>query len=177
MSKHTPQLYRLKNQGTTLLELLIYITIVSFVLLGTSALFISLSKAKGLADALNVVNTNARFTQNIIAKDLRSASAITTPVLPGSTTGTLVMVIGGDTITYDVMGAQLRRTRNADMPEIITTPNVLVENPLFLRLGNTNTVLGKTTTTVQFGMTVTFNSTSPDYVFTTRSTTTVALLN
>lgn len=163
------------QRGTTLLELLIYISVLSFIVLAIASLFISLSKAKGLADALNVVNTNMRFVQNIITRDLKSATSVSTPLLPGTNATSLEMLVGADVITYEVVSAQLRRTVNANPPEIISTPNVLIESPLFVRLGNTNTILGITTTTIQFGMTVTFNSSSPDHNYTTRSTTTAAL--
>lgn len=172
-----PFLHRIHHgqRGTTLLELLIYISVLSFVVLSIASLFISLSKAKGLADALNVVNTNMRFAQNIITRDLKSATAVNTPSLPGTDANTLEVVVNGDTIVYDVVSAQLRRTLNTNPAEIISTPNVLVENPLFIRLDNVNTVLGRTTTTIQFGMTISYNSSSPDYAYATRSTTTAAI--
>lgn len=157
------------------MELLIYIAILSVILLVISSAFISISKTGGSVDARTEVNSNTRFASNRIIQDIKSASAVSVPVIVGGTATTLELTVSGDTILYDVSGGQLRRKVNTGTPEPVTSNLVTVSSPIFTRLENYNSVFQATTTAIDINMTVTHVNTGSDYNYSSVINTTAAL--
>lgn len=147
----------------SLLELLLYIAILSGIMVVVSDAFISLSKGRGQAEARSEVNSAIRFATERIKQDIKSASAVSVPIL-GTPANTLNLTVGGLPIVYDMLGGVLRRTENGVTAS--TTGNfVSVETPIFTRLENYNSVLKATTTTIQTEMTFRYNSTGGDWIY------------
>lgn len=163
------------SRGVSLLELLIYIALLSVILLVISSAFISISKTGGSVDARTEVNSNARFASNKMIQDIKSASAVSVPTTVGATGSTLEITVSGDTILYDVSGGQLRRKVNAGTPEPITSNLITVSAPVFTRLENYNTVFQATTTTININMTITHSNTGSDYNYSSVINTTASL--
>ena len=161
--------------GVSLMELLIYIAILSVILLVISSAFISISKTGGSVDARTEVNSNTRFASNRIIQDIKSASAVSVPAVVGGTAATLELTVSGDTILYDISAGQLRRKVNTGTPEPVTSNLVTVSSPIFTRLENFNSVFQATTTTVDINMTVTHVNTGSDYNYSSVINTTAAL--
>ncbi len=161
------------SNGFSLLELLIYIAILSGLMVIISNTFVSLSKGRGQAQAKNEVNAAIRFATERIRQDAKGASAIVAPTLgtPGST---LQMTVGGVPITYDVLLGQLRRNDNGTMATTTGT-NVSVGAPTFTRLENYNTTLLATTTSIQVAMNFSYNASSTDWVYSAALRTTISL--
>lgn len=168
---------KLSNQkGFTLLELILYVGILVIVMVVVINIFTSLSKGNGNVEARTEVDSNLRYALEKINQDVRVATSVTTPATAGSTSATLVMTVGGATITYDVSGGQLRRQVNAGTPVAITPTTVTVATPTFTRLHNTNTVLSVTIVTIQSDLTVSTPTTgSPDKQYSQRKKSTAAL--
>lgn len=162
------------NRGISLLELLIYVAILSGLMLVVSDAFISLSKGRGQAEARSEVNSAMRFAAERIKQDIKNASAVLVPAfgLPGST---LSLSVSGSTILYDVANGVLRRKVDTSTPEAVTGGAVAVEAPLFTRLENYNTVLGATTTAIQIVLTMRYNASSTDWMYSDALQTTVTL--
>jgi hypothetical protein len=93
----------------------------------------------------------------------------------------LVLVIGADTITYDVYGGQLRRKINSNSPETITSDitevNATDEPLTFMRLENTNSIFSppKTTVSVEIAMKIKYKSESPDWQYNEKKVTAISL--
>lgn len=175
-----------KRRGVSLLELLIYIALLSIIMVIVSTSFISISKGKGKAEAQSEVNSAIRFSFERLTQDIKSATAVTTPSCTpsctadaNSTAATLVMTIGGQTVTYDLSGGELRRKVGTQALESITaSTTVNVTNARFTRLENANlipTSLSATTTSIRITLSMQHRSTSPDYQYTDSATTTVTL--
>ncbi len=162
-------------RGVSLMELLIYIALLSVILLVISSSFISISKTGGSVDARTEVNSNTRFASNRIIQDIKSASAVSVPAVVGGTAATLEITISGDTILYDVSAGQLRRKVNAGTPEPITSNLVTVSTPTFTRLENYNNILQATTTAIDIGMTISHANTGSDYNYSSVIDTTASL--
>lgn len=175
-----------KKRGVSLLELLIYIALLSIIMVIVSTSFISISKGKGKAEAQSEVNSAIRFSFERLTQDIKSASSATTPSCTPSCTAdgnssatTLVMIIGGQTVTYDLLEGELRRKVGTGAPESITastTVNVIAAR--FTRLENANLVptsLSATTTSIRIGLSMQHRSSSPDYQYSNSATTTVSL--
>lgn len=158
-------------RGMSLLELLLYIAILSGLMVIISDAFISLSKGRGQAEARSDVNSSIRFAAERIKQDIKNASAVSTPIL-GTSANTLNVTVGGVPVVYDVLGGVLRRTENS-VTASTTGSSVFVESPTFTRLENYNTALNATTTSMQVTMTMRYNSSSTDWTYSNSLRTTI----
>lgn len=161
--------------GFSLLELLVYLAILSGLMVIISDTYIELSKGRGRAEARNEVNAAIRFAAERIRQDVKAASAVVSPALgiPGST---LQMTVGGTPVTYDVLLGQLRRNDNGAMATT-TGANVFVDPPTFTRFENYSgtTLNNATTTAIQVMMTFHYNASSTDWTYSDSLRTTISL--
>ena len=162
------------KSGFSLLELLIYITILSILMVVISNSFISLSKGQGQTQARSEVDASIRFANELIRQDLKNASIVSVPTL-GVPSTSLTLTRGGVVIVYDVSGGILRRKEGLATPVNVTDLNITVSNPTFTRIENTNTVFNKTNIAIKIFMTFSYNSTSSDWTYSTSLQNTVSL--
>lgn len=162
------------SRGASLLELIIYIAIVSFIMVIVSSTFISITSSSWRVDLRAGVNSNIRFAVDKIVKDVKNATTLTVPVMVNATSSTLSMVIAGDTVLYDVVSGQLRRSVNA-VPTTITSSTMTVSAIEFKRIENYNTVRQATTTSVRVVVTMRTNTQVGSYVYTDTLTTTATM--
>lgn len=160
--------------GMSLLELLIYITILSGLVTVMSSAFLSLARARGQSGSRSEVNAAMRFVGERLKQDIKNASTVTTPAL-GSPSNTLVATVGGVTVTYDVVAGRLRRQEGVATPVFLTGNVVRVDSSLFTRIENQNTVLPSTTTSIQVMMAFRYNATSTDWVYSDTLRTAISL--
>ncbi|MBI5400804.1 MAG: hypothetical protein HZB12_01665 [Candidatus Yonathbacteria bacterium] len=164
--------FKIQNSGMSLLELLLYIAILSGLMVIVANTFVALSKGRGQAEARSEVNSAIRFAAERIKQDVKNASAISTPTL-GTPANTLNLTVSDIPVVYDVLGGVLRRTENSVVAT--TTGNaVFVSQPTFTRLENYNDVLKATTTAIQTAMTFSYNASSTDWTYSDTLRTTAA---
>lgn len=157
--QHSP-----RTRGISLLELLIYIALLSGLMVIVSDAFIMLSKGRGQSEARSEINSAIRFAGELIKQDVKNATAVSAPALgvPGST---LSLTVSGNTILYDMLGGVLRRKVNAGTPEAVTGSYVTVDVPTFTRIENYNSIHNATTTAIQVAMTMRYNAESGDWTY------------
>ena len=158
--------------GFTLLELLLYIAILGILMVVISNMFISLSKGSGQSQARNEVDTSIRFATELLRQDIKNASSISVPASGGSSS-TLTLVRNSTTIVYDISAGVLRRQEGVASPVSVTNPNITVSTPTFTRIENINTLFSRTNIAIKINMTFGYNSTSPDWSYSTSLQTTV----
>lgn len=163
-----------KVRAFSLLELLIYMAILSGLIVVVANSFISLSKGQGQSQARSDVNSAIRFSAERFRQDIKNASVVTTPI-SGTASTTLNVTVGGTVIIYDVLAGQLRRKEGAASPVNVTSGNVAVTSLLFTKQENYNTILQATTTAVQIAMTLRYNASSTDWTYSDTLRTTVSL--
>lgn len=161
------------RRGISLLELLIYIAILSGLMVVVSDAFISLSKGRGQAEARSEVNSAIRFAAERIRQDVKLASSVSAPLL-GGPGATLQMTVSGTVILYDVVAGQLRRTEGLNAPVFVTGTNVSIDTPIFTRLENYNSTFLATTTAIQIMITMRYNA-STDWTYSDTLRTTFTL--
>ena len=161
-----------KNKAFTLFELLIYVAVLSVIVVIISNTFISLSKGRGQSQARSEVNNALRFSSELLRQDIKSASSISVPVSGGSSSS-ITLIRDGVTIIYDVSGGALRRQVGAASPSNITNNFISVSTPTFTRIENTNNIFSKTDVSIKVNMTFNYNSTSPDWSYSTSLQTTI----
>lgn len=163
-----------KCRGFSLLELLIYVSILSIIMVIISNTFISLSKGSGQSQAKSEVNSTLRFATELLRQDIKNASAISAPIsgVPGAT---LTLTRSGVEIVYDVSGGVLRRKEGTADPVNITDANITVNEPIFAKIENTNLILGTTSVSLKINMTFSYNSASSDWTYSNSLQTSVGL--
>lgn len=164
----------LKKRGVTLLEILIYIALLSGLMIIVSDSFTSLAKGRGQSVARAEVNASIRFAEERIAQDVKSATSIDTPIL-GALSPVLIMTINGTPVTYDTSGGVLRRTEGVNPPVFVTGTNVYVNPSTFTKLENFNPSFNATTTSLSIGLSVSYNASSSDWSYTSAYQTAVNL--
>ena len=160
------------NSGFSLLEILIYVSILSIIVVIVSSTFVSLSRGRGQSMARNEVNNAIRFSTELLRQDIKNASVVSVPTT-GSTSSTLTLTRGGTVIIYDVSGGSLRRQEGINNPVNLTNSSVTVSTPVFTRIENTNTLFSDTDISLKINMTFSYNSTSPDWAYSTSMQTAV----
>ena len=166
--------------GFSLLELLIYMGVLSLIVLGVAAIFIAIQGGGTRSQVQSEVNSNLRFAVEKIEDDLRSATSITAPASLGAVSTTLTMSASGTTISYCVVSSTLRRQIGgacAASSDAITDPTVLVATSTFTRFENTNSVLNRTEISVQTDISMSYNGTGPEEQYSEEKITTTALRN
>lgn len=154
-----------RKRGLSLLELLIVLGILSVISVMLVTAFSSITRGRGAVETRTTVNGELRFAFQKIEQDIRGASSLTTPAAPAGTSGsTLVLVVGGSNVTYDVSLGRLRRTVGATA-EYITASSTLVGAPTFTRLENYNSILNATTTSITVSIPAWYNSSSTDWQY------------
>jgi len=169
-----PKSHRAKElvHGFTLLELLIYVAILSVVGIFIGNTFISLAKGRIANDTRTIIDSELRFVAEKIKQDIKAATALTTPS-SGNTATSLVITSGGSTITYDLSSDQIRRKVDAGSATPITSSNVKVNSITFENYQNQNASLVQIIYSIKTTISATYNSTNPDRQYTlTKSFTT-----
>jgi len=155
-----------QRSGFSLLEILIYVTVISVITLSIGSVFISLSKGQSRAEAKNEVNSNLVFALEKIRQDFLRATAVTVPATASTSSSTLSLTISGSSTTYCVITGRLRRAQSGaacdSNAESLTSDKVIIDSTNFTRLENTNSVLNKTIISVQAVISASFNSANPD---------------
>lgn len=134
-----------KQKGFSLLELLIYIAILSGFLLVIVNLFFTVSSNSAREEVRAEVRQNLRFASDRITSEVRSSKEIISATLPDGGAGNILDIkrSDGSTIRFGVLNGILQRTKNPGLPdeviENVTTDNVTVSvSPeIFNRIGNT----------------------------------------
>lgn len=160
------------KRGISLLELLIYIAILSGLMVVVSDAFIMFSKGRAQAEVRSEVNSAIRFAGSLIKQDIKSTTTATLPVL-GVSGDTLSLTVSGSTVVYSVLDGVLLRKVDTNAPEAVTGGYVRVDTPSFTRYENYNSVLGATTTSIQTVITMRYNASGSDWAYadTIRTTT------
>lgn len=143
----------MSTRGFSLLELLVYIAIISLMSVVLAAAFTALTRGRAQSLARSDVESNARFALERITYDLTRAASVAVPTL-AATSSTLEMTSTSGTINYAVTGGALTRSVNGGAGERITARTVTLDAPIFVRTENYNAPLAATTTAVQVVLTV-----------------------
>lgn len=164
-----------KKSGFTLIELAIYMAILSIVTIVVADSFLILNKGRGGVEAKSELNSNFRFATEKIKRDVAMASNLVTPDTTAASTTLLNLTISGASVKYTLNNNQVTRQVDSLPFEYITANTVKITNLYFNRLENINTVLNKKRISVEINIAGSYNSTSPDWQYSQDSKTSVDL--
>lgn len=163
--------------GFSLLEFLIYISILSIVGLLAGGMFVSINQGNAISVARTEVDSAIRFALDQIHQDIKMSTGVTTPrygkIITCDATHTsacLVIVAGSNTITYKIISNQL--TREVDVAgsspgtaNPITPTTVKITSLSAEYFGNYNVPALALVPTFQILITGSYNSSSPSYQY------------
>ena len=133
-----------KRRGTTLIEMILYIAIVSVLLVGVGSVSMSVMDAKSKTRAIGDVFASATKVFGTLSQLVNESSTITTPGLfaTSSVLETVSQVPGIGTEHITLVGGALFRTSGTNAPVRLTPPSVRVDDLVFSSVGTMSTSTG-----------------------------------
>src|ERR1700687_479214 len=98
-----------KRLAFSLLELLIYMALLSLIMVVIVGIFIGVNTGRGRSEVQSEVNSNLRFALQKIEADLRAATSVATPTPAGISSSILQMTTASGTVIYCVSSSTLWR--------------------------------------------------------------------
>jgi prepilin-type N-terminal cleavage/methylation domain-containing protein len=127
---HQPQ----RQSGFTLIELAIYLGILSILLLVLSSFFNSSLDTLMQSQATSPTEQDSKFILNRLMYDITNTDTLTTPVNPGDQGQILKLVHSGVTYTYTQTNNNMTITDNTGT-EVLNSPQTTISNLSFKRIG------------------------------------------
>ena len=160
--------------GFSLIELIIYVAIFSVISAVFVAALIQLSFGESRSKVTTEVQQNLRSAMESVAKSARDGSKVTAPVAGNSGNVLTLIAKDGQTVQYATTSiGVLQKQVGANPPENITTDKVKVTALNFTTIQNTaqsNSAI--TATSTRFAITVEYDSTQAQFLYSQSATTT-----
>jgi type II secretory pathway pseudopilin PulG len=125
----------LNQKGFTLVELVIYIGLLSTFLLVLLEIFISILNLRAESETTSVINQDTRYIFTRMAYDIDRADLVNQPATLGETTNSLQLVISGVTYTYSLSTGNLILTVG-EVSDQLNSNDTTIENLSFQKIGN-----------------------------------------
>lgn len=132
--------YKNKNQGFTLMEIMIYLAIVSFFVVAVTTLAWDVVADKTKNDSLAEVNDNSGIIVEYLKKSVKSAKQIVSPAEKGQNQTSLNLLMNDDTTTLiNTVNNRLQITEGSNNPVYLSSSRVLITNLNIINLTKENT--------------------------------------
>lgn len=120
--------------GFTLMEIVIYMGLLSILLVVLTTIFLSILDAQLESQTISSVQQDGRFVINKLIYDINRANDISVPANVGEESNTLELSIGGANYKYDLAGGKLRLNINNNINSL-NGFDTTISNLTFQRLG------------------------------------------
>ena len=121
--------------GTTLVELLIYLGLVTILLGMLTQIFVSILDVQLSSEATSSVAFDSRYIVSRLTYDIQRADSITVPVAYGSESDNLQMMINGISYSYGLVSGDLVLTR-ASASSQLNSYDTSISGLGFKKIGN-----------------------------------------
>jgi prepilin-type N-terminal cleavage/methylation domain-containing protein len=122
------------RKGFTLIELAVYMGILSILLLILSSFFSSAIDTLLQSQATSPTEQDSKFILNRLMYDITNADSLTEPINPGDEGNEMKLVRNGITYTYTQTGNNLTIADNVGT-NVLNSPNATISGLLFKRIG------------------------------------------
>lgn len=102
-----------KSQGFTIVELLIFMVLMSILLTVVTNLFMSVVHLRLETEAASSVEEDSKYIFSRLQYDIQRATSVTTPASAGDTSSSLGITIEGETFTYALSEGNLQLTTSS----------------------------------------------------------------
>lgn len=126
---------RVKTAGFTIVELILYMGILSMVLFVLTQTFVSIVDLQLESEATSSVEQDSRYLLSRLTYDIKRAGGVITPATPGQSGNNLQLTINGSNIAYSLNGQVAELTSGANVDRL-NSPETRVSSLNFTRLGN-----------------------------------------
>jgi|SRR3990172_1600740 len=133
--KKTKRLF--SQKGTSLIEVILYIALFSIIIIVVVDLLITSGSLKTESESQSALLIDAGFITSRLNYEIRNLDTITTPVLSGPTTNSLVLTNGTETHTISLSGNNMLyqktiglATTSANLNTSLTSVSLLTFQPL-----------------------------------------------
>ena len=152
-SQFTVHSYKKSGAGFTLIEIIIYMALLSIFLLTLTDIFTSILDVQLESDATSAVEQDGRYILARMAYDIPRATDISTPPQIGQTRSNLIMTIAGvTTYEYAENGGNLQLINDLGTNNLNSSESTL-SNLSFQRIANSAVPGTKDTIKIQFTIT------------------------
>jgi len=141
-----------KSKGVTLIELLIYMALVSIFIITLTDIFSSTLAVRTESEATSAVDEDGRFILSRLDYDIARAGSINIPPQIGQTRSNLRMDISGITYEYSENGGNLQLS-NDQGTNNINSSETTVSSLSFQRIANSSIPGTRDTVKIQFTLT------------------------
>ncbi len=139
----------MKKKGFTIVELLIYMGLLSILIAVVTEIFLSILDLQSQSTAVSSVAQDGKYVLSKLSYDIRNATTISTPSTLGQSSPTLQLTIDGDSNSYSGTSGDLVVT-NASGSDNLTSYGSQISNLSFRRLGTSG---GKNSLAISFTLT------------------------
>jgi len=124
--------------GFTLIELVIYIGVLSILLVSLSSVFTSIIDVQLDSTSTSSVNQDGRYLLSKLLYDVKSSSSIVIPATPGSQSSTMQLTINSINYTYSASSSGYFKVVNTSTWEAnaLNSYDTSVSGLTFTRIGN-----------------------------------------
>ncbi|MBI2641879.1 prepilin-type N-terminal cleavage/methylation domain-containing protein [Candidatus Roizmanbacteria bacterium] len=136
------------KKGVTLIEMLIYMGLLSIILFVLTDIFTSVVSIQLESESASSVDRDGQYITSRYLYDMQKARDVTLPANLGDTTDSLAILVGSDTVTYSNVDGSLVLTNN-ESPNALNSSDTFISDMNFTRYGNANR------SAVKFSFTVT----------------------
>lgn len=161
----------------TLMELILYLAVLLVMSVVLSNTFLLLNKGGSNVQAKSELNSNFNFINLKIKRDILMASNLNTPLVASTSSTTLDITVGGQSIKYTLNANRVTRQINSQAVEYISSDSINISNLQFTRLENSNSILGTKKIGVEVNISGAYNSSSTDLNYTQSQKTSFNLNN
>lgn len=135
MKRKNKKVYLLNRQGTSLIEILIYVAIMGILMAAITSFIVSNKKIGDRDEAISEVETQGNEIVEIISQTIRNSSEITGLAL-GATASQLTVVDNGVTIIFNLASGKITLKRGGATAVNLNSDQVVVSNLSFKNFGN-----------------------------------------
>lgn len=128
---------KIKQKGFSLVELLIYMGLMSFMLLILTDIFVSVLDVRRESESFSAVEQDGSFIMSRLVYDVNRANSIPTPSSLGQSTTSLVTEIDGRENTYLVDNGRLMLNNDLGSNNL-NSSTTQVSSLSFQKIGNVN---------------------------------------
>jgi type II secretory pathway pseudopilin PulG len=143
--------YKVENlrAGFTLVELLVYMGLLSIVLVAMTTIFTTIIDTQLNAQTTSYVSQDGRYIYSRFIHDINNATSVQAPAGLGSTSASLVLTKDGTQVTYALSGNNLVMTDNTGS-YTMNSFGTTISHVSFKRVGNTGIINPKDTFQISF---------------------------
>lgn len=151
------------QRGMTLIEILVYIALVSVIVTVLSSAYVSFVRANARVEAVAITNNNLRFVADSITRDVASADVVLFP--EGAASSTLSLARSTSTVQYMVDGFGVLIRIEDGVSEKLTSGDVRVTDIRFERTMNVQPLLPATSTGVTWSVHMNYAAVASEYQY------------